>query len=136
MVDYDSLYRRRKSLERDQGAVEGEITQLQKKLTILDDAYTRLKEEKARFGRIKTAISDAYKRVSYWQGNNYNAFTNEYNNTMGDCEALHGQIDRILDNINWKRNDLNRQIAYKQSLLKGILSNLRSIGTQWENWNN
>ena len=83
MVDYDSLCRRRKSLERDQVAIEGEITQLQKKLTILDDAYTRLKEEKARFGRIKTAISDAYKRVSYWQGNNYNAFTNEYNNTMG-----------------------------------------------------
>ena len=103
---------------------------------MVDDAYTRLKEEKARFGRIKTAISDAYKRVSYWQGNNYNAFTNEYNNTMGDCEALHGQIDRILDNINWKRNDLNRQIAYKQSLLKGILSNLRSIGTQLENWKN
>lgn len=136
MVDYDSLCRRRKSLKRDQVAVEGEITQLQKKLTILDDAYTRLKEEKARFGWIKTAVSDAYKRVSYWQGNNYNAFTNEYNNTMEDCEALHGQIDRILDNINWKRNDLNRQIAYKQSLLKGILSNLRSIGTQWENWNN
>lgn len=135
-MDNDSLNRKRRQLEREQSVVGTEISQLQDKLRILDDAYTHLKEEKTRFGRIKTAVSDAYKRVSYWQGNNYNAFTNEYNNTMGDCEALHGQIDRILDNINWKRNDLNRQIAYKQSLLKGILSNLRSIETQWENWKN
>ena len=135
-MDCDSLNRKRRQLEREQRVVGTEISQLQDKLRILDDAYTRLKEEKTRFGWIKTAVSDAYKRVSYWQGNNYNAFTNEYNNTMEDCEALYRQIDRILDNINWKRNDLNRQIAYKQSLLKGILSNLRSIGTQWENWNN
>lgn len=135
-MDRDSLNRKRRQLERDQSTVNAEVSLLRDKLRILDDAYTRLREEKTRFGWVKRAVSDAHKRASYWKGNNYDAFTDKCNETTGDCEALHGQIDRILDNINWKRNDLNKQIAYKQSLLKGILSQLRGIRTQLENWTN
>lgn len=135
-MDYDSLCRKRESLKRDQSAVNAEISRLQDKLRILDDAYKRLKDEKTRFGRVRTVASDAQKRVSYWRGNNNLAFTGGCDEMLADYDAVHGQIDRILDNINWKRNDLNRQIASKQSILKGILSNLNFIKTQLENWTN
>ena len=135
-MDRDNLNRRRRQLEREQSSVKTEIQQLQDSLWILNSAYKSLKDEKARLDQVRTAASDAHGRVSYWKGNNYSAFTGEYNEMLTEYGAVYRQVDRILDNINWKRNDLNKRIASKQSILKGILSNWNSIITQLQNWTN
>lgn len=135
-MDCDSLNRRRRQAERDKSTVQAEISQLQDKLRILDRAYNSLKDEKTKLSQIKTAASDTQKSVSYWRGNNYSAFTGDYQEMLEEYNTVYRQVDRILDNINWKRADLQRQIASKQNTLKGILSNLNFIKTQLQNWLN
>ena len=132
----ESLERQQSQYKDDERKVRTEISQLKKKREILEKTYNRLKDEKARFKQLRTSVSDAYNRVTYWRGNNFSKFTDSYNGMSGAYDDLYRQIDRILDDMNLEKNELNKQIVTKESKLGWILSILRTIETKLQNMGN
>ena len=135
-MDLEELKRQKYRKERERDNLNAEIGRLQRRLNILDKAYNQLSDAKTKYLRLRQSSDDAQKRVEYWRGNNYTAFTQAYAEITSGNTAGYKQLDRIHDDLNRKLNKLYNEIGEKQGLLQGIIRKIGYLTTEIQNWFN
>lgn len=135
-MDLASLQRQYNQKAQERKNTERQIAKLKEKLEKLKLAYTRMSGWKSEYRNLRTSVDKTGNSTSYWRGANYNGFRKMYGEVTAENKKVHNQIDRILDDINWKINEVEDEIARQQSILGGLLNGLRTIKTAIENWAN
>ncbi len=128
-MDLESLHRQYRQKDQQRQATEKKIKLLKEKREKLKLAYTRMSGQKAEYRKLRTSVDSIGNSISFWRGTNYDIFRDVYSSVTSENKALHNQIDRILDDMNWKINELDKEIASLQSDLLRLLNGLRDIKT-------
>lgn len=133
-IDGTRLELNQKRVERDN--LKAEIARLEDKKAILDKAYEKLANAKRQYKRMKQNSDDANMCVTYWKGDQYAAYVATYGEITSANDSVYKQVDKILDDINRKRNELWNQIGQKRGLLLGVIRKIGYLKTEIQNWGN
>lgn len=135
--EYQSLLRRRDSLQSQCDSARHKIREVKRKLERLLAAKSELTEDKAMFGRIKKQDEQVIEGKHDWKGDVYDRFKTNGEEIMTENQAYYqNSLDYALDTVNIRISELENELLSQQGLLGQCLSGLNYVWTRIENFFN